>query len=224
MKNLITPAATALLLTAATAMGASAGDGHKMDGMKMHKTSMQTADAMQSPAESADFDAMDTSADGQIDFTEFSNYLEREYGYSAADSAKEYVRLSGDTGVITDRTFAGTSFKKMDHTHLSSGEFHQGTGNTMSASSSTTMTSSQPMAVMGSTTTNYGRFTDYDMNGDDQVDFNEYSKARSKAGIKSTRAAQEFIRVSNGNGMFSQSDFDMAVSTGAMERNYYRAG
>ena len=222
MKHLITPTATALLLTAATAMGASA-DGHGDHHMMKAKKSAEMSQGM-SPAASADFDAMDTSADGRIDFTEFSNYLEREYGYSAADSAKEYVRLSGDTGVITDRTFAGTSFKKMDHTHLASGEFHKGTDSTLSASSLTTRSSSQPTAVMGTTTTSYGRFGDYDMNGDGQVSFSEYSKARSKAGIKSTRAAQEFIRVSNGNGMFTQSDFDMAVSTGAMERNYYRAG
>ena len=220
--NIIKTTAAALALTAATAMGAHAGDGYKKSGMKADKSSMTKTmqSASLSAEQSAMFDSMDNDKNREIDFTEFSNYLEQNYGYSAGDSAKEYVRLAtGERNVITDMSFAGLNVADLPHKHMD-GTKHNMDGSTQSAS--TTM-SNQQTAVMGSTSFgNYGSFGDYDMNGDGTVNFSEYSQYRAKSGVRTTQAAQEFIRFSDGQAQFDQSAFERAASMDVLSRKAFR--
>ena len=229
MKHL-TAAASALILAAATA-GVASADGHgDHDGMKM-KTKMDTAQmqtmnmkaetGMLSEEQSVLFDSMDTDRNRTIDFTEFSTYLEQNHGYDASESAKEYVRLSDSDGVITDMTFAGMDVTKLPHKHLDNGTTHNGYG-TQTAATTSMMANT---AVMGATATgyDYGSFASYDMDGDGSVSFDEYRQYRSNAGITATRAAQEFIRFSNGQAMFSESDFENARAMNVLDNPYYRS-
>ena len=233
MKTL-TAATSALLL--ATAGLAHAGD---MDGKKAKYDGMKKAQMSDTAPSDMDnsalFDSLDADRNRTIDFTEFSNYMEREYGITPSESAKEYVRLSGSEGVITDTSFAGVDARMFKHTHLKSGETHNGMkahkgmksdmGSTQSASSmgNSSMSTTQNTAVMGATSVNYGSFGDYDRNGDGMVNFGEYSQYRKKAGIRTTQAAQEFIRFTNGQASFTQSDFDSARSMDVLSRPYYRS-
>ena len=229
MKHL-TAAASAVLL-AATAGTAMAGDKYDKS-MKMDKAEMQNSmygtvkQSAMSAEQSAMFDSMDSDMNRSIDFTEFSTYLEQNYGMDASQSAQEFVRLSDENGVVTDMSFAGMNMKNLPHKHMDDGTTHNGFGQQSAGS----MTMSSNTAVMGATMSNYGSsdfnygdFGSYDRNSDGQVDFNEYSQYRRNAGITTTRAAQEFIRFSNGNGSFSQSDFDNARAMDAMSRPYYRS-
>ena len=226
MKSFTTTAAAALL-AAAAAMTAHADD-HDNDARMNAKMGSAPMTAMTNEDH---FDGMDTNRDAQIDFTEFSNYMERNYKMSASDSAKEYVRLtSGENNVITDRSFAGLDIINLPHKHLDSGVVHQGT-----MTSNTSVSIDQPTAVMSRTVTvspmtgepmmraNYGVFADYDMNRDGRVDFKEYSKYRSKTGIRTTQAAQEFIRFSDGQAYFDETGFTIAVNEDVLNRPYYRA-
>ncbi len=249
--------ATTTALLVATAAPTIAGDKYKkdMDGqaatMTMEET-MQKKQAMDMKqtnntaakyARNDTFATIDTNANGEVDFTEFSMFMESK-GYDVADSAKEYVKLTGGgSDVITDRTFAGVDIANLPHKHMDDGTVHN-MDKTQSASmqspaTETMSVSTQPTAVMGSTITTddmsvggavtmdyssrYGSFSDYDMNADGRVDFREYSKARSKSGITTTAAAQEFIRFSDGQQSFDQARFDIAASQDVLSQKYYRA-
>ena len=222
MKHL-TAAASALILASATA-GLAAADHHggmEHDGSKMHAEKMDAKLAPSGDDSHAMFESMDNDGNRSIDFTEFSTYLEANYGYSASDSAKEYVRLSDENGVITDMTFAGMDVTKLGHKHLDNGTTHNGYGTQTAATTSMTANT----AVMGATATgyDYGSFASYDMDGDGSVSFDEYRQYRSNAGITTTRAAQEFIRFSNGQNMFSESDFENARAMNVLDNPYYRS-
>ncbi len=214
----------------------------KKQAMDMKTTNMMAA---KYATDGGPFDMIDTNADGQVDFTEFSTFMETK-GYDATDSAKEYVKLTGGSSdVITDRTFAGVDIANMPHKHLDDGTVHN-MDDTQSAAMgmTTTMTTepvmtTQPSAVLGSTITtdsmtvsspvslsysnDYGVFGDYDMNSDGRVDFNEYRKARSKTGITTTAAAQEFIRFTNGQSDFDEIRFQIAASEDVLNRGYFRS-
>ena len=231
--------ATTTALAMAAAAPALAGDGYMKGKSKMDKAQMTTTQmdakmnskmdgTMQSASMSSGSDVfgqIDVDGSGDVDFTEFSNYMEAR-GYSAADSAKEYVKLVGTDNVITDRSFAGMDIANLPHKHLDDGTKHNmngmRSGGTQSAS---TTTFNQQTAVMGSTMFNssYGSFADYDMNADGRVDFNEYRQYRTKAGITTTAAAQEFIRFSDGQSYFDESRFMVAASDDVLNRGYFRA-
>ena len=238
-----TAAVSALLLSTASASLATAGDkngkyktmmqdqpsvGTQYGESSVMNSTLSAEQGSLSDEQSAMFDSMDTDRNRTVDFTEFSGYLETNYGFDSSSAAKEYVRLSDENGVITDMSFAGMDVKNLPHKHLDNGTTHNGFGQqsaSNSMNSSTTM--QQNTAVMGATTTSsgfdYGDFSQYDSNRDGSVDFREYSDYRSKSGTSMTRAAQEFIRFSNGNSRFTQSDFDNARFSDAMSRSYFRA-
>ncbi|WP_298918920.1 hypothetical protein [uncultured Algimonas sp.] len=201
--KLIQTASAALLLAGTAALPAFAD--HHGDKTKSDKV-MMSADTK--------FEDLDTNGDAQIDFTEFSNYVEREYGWTPSDSAKEYVRLAGDGGVITDMDFAGVSVKDMPHTHLDGTAPHDG----MTADGDMDMDSDMTMQPVS---TEYGSFADYDMDGDGRVEFKEYSEYRMKAGLTTTQTAQEFMRITNGDAYYDENAWNMAVNNRVFDANVY---
>ena len=67
----------------------------------------------------------------------------------------------------------------------------------------------------------YGQFSDYDANDDGSVTFAEYSKNRRKAGVTNTKAAQDFIRLSNGSASFDESRFKMSMKADVLAQPSY---
>lgn len=214
MKPLTITTAAIALLTATTAVANHHGE------MKHEK-----------PAGMAE---IDLNNDGRIDFTEFSNHFEKKHGWSAAESAEEFVRLAGDSGTMDETALAmvrmgdrmksdgmkkSMSEKKMSDTSMDDRMMDRsGTSRTMTATT-TNMGSMKTMNPM--MTSDYGRFSDYDSNNDGRVTFAEYSKYRKKSNVSMTAAAQEFMRVSNGQRNFDEARFNTSVSTGVIMRPAY---
>jgi hypothetical protein len=258
MKNLLIATATAALFAAAPAYANHhGGEKHEMKkDAKVMKKNMKKAKMEMKATAMSD---IDVNGDDQVDFTEFSNYYESKHGWTAADSAVEYVRLVNDNGTIDaeglDRVqipamrnggnmVTGTMVESdtMTETMVSD----DGMTKTETVTTTTTVTTdgmtkttSEKMMSDGvktettkfiindgdvQTTTkmmmvdepmnmDYGVFADYDANKDGSVSFSEYRKVRAKAGVTTTAAAQEFMRVSNGTASFNQTRFNTAVNT-----------
>lgn len=155
----------------------------------------------------ADFATFDADNDGSVTFTEFSDYLST-YGYSDADVAAEFTRLSGSTGMITDADFAGFDVEKLNHTKLG-GQWHDGHMKTAQADMTDSVTLQSSMG---------GDFAAYDSNRDGRVDFNEYSKMAKKDGLTMTAAAQRFTKMTQGQPYLDEGTFLSAMST---DPSYY---
>ena len=205
--------------------------------------------AMMKDGHAVKMEQIDVNQDGRIDFTEFSNHFETNHGWSAADSATEYVRLIDDSGTMDEAALARISLdgkvkdtmtKTQVDIDMMDGEVTTTTtttsmsGDMMVEKTETTTGTMDDMAMTAKTSMEpslngtpvtydgrYGTFGDYDGNTDGKVSFAEYSAYRSKSDVTMTAAAQEFMRITGGSSDFDQARFDTAMRGSLIERPTY---
>ncbi|MDB2437766.1 hypothetical protein N9W89_03550 [Hellea sp.] len=165
--------------------------------------------------EANSFTKMDANANGSVDFTEFYNAHQAK-GMNDTDIAIKFSKLAGAENSFNAETY--NSMAKMMHKDTSMAK-----KSVMSADKYTESTSFMT-ADSGFMTAPAASFASFDANADGQVSFKEYAKMVGKDGVTSTAAAQQFIRISEGQKSFDASQFDLAMATNAVSRPVYASG
>ncbi|MGB3456221.1 MAG: hypothetical protein WBG08_00955 [Litorimonas sp.] len=177
---------------------------------------------------------IDTNNDGRVDFTEFSNHFETVHGWSAGESAREYVRLADESGTLDEAALAKISLDGMTTVKQPMPELPDAVTVDMPEDDGVTEMrvpeaeldldmdmdadlpdmSDDDVEMNAELSARFGEFEDYDTDGDGSVSFAEYSARRAENDVSATEAAQEFMRVSEGTQAFDEDGYDRALRTG----------
>ena len=194
------------------------------------------------------FMKIDADGDNKLTFTEFANFSE-DHGVSTSDAAQEFSRLAGQETTISMDGFADFdmaamkahkmdgSMKKMDKMesdmNMKDADDKMMAPDSMSSDSmssesmnSDNMDSSMAMSDSnsGMMRVEYGDFAKLDADADGKVSFKEYLRMRKSQGLTSTtKAAQEFTRLTNGQAMLSADQYQVAMSNDVLNRPMYRS-
>lgn len=230
MKTLSLTTATAALILGAIAAPALAN--HHGDMAKHEKMMKKKSDVS--------FATIDVNSDMRVDFTEFANHFENEHGWSAADSAVEFTRLADDSGTISAEAMKNIRMERSEMKTVSSSPTQTVTTETMTTQTtvntsnetmaepvsrssfsqpmSTTMTQPTTTTTVRTSMVNFGGmgFADLDANSDGMVSYSEYAKVRAKSDVSATKAAREFISITNGQRSFDQNRYNNIVSMGGI--------
>lgn len=155
-------------------------------------------------ANDIDFAQIDADRDGNVTFSEF--YLSHlDSGKNDADLAVLFTTISNGEPTFTEVDFV--AFHKNDN-----------------ASSMHDSSIRQPMVQdMNNLGPNAGSFTQLDADSDGKVTFNEYSAVVTRgSNTPRTLAAQEFIRISQGQASFDRQQYELAISTDDSTRRVYK--
>lgn len=156
-------------------------------------------------AGSLSFEQIDTDKDGNVTFSEF--YLShQDSGKNDADLAAFFTTISNGEPTFSDVDYI--VFQKNNR-----------------ASPMNDIGARKPMVQdMNNLGPNAGAFAKLDANSDGKVTFNEYSAVVTKdRNVPRTLAAQEFIRISQGQASFDHSQYELAITTDDTTRRVYKA-
>jgi len=177
--------------------------GDKMNGTKKTTKTMTTTDGMTTTTTT---ETMESSQ--SMTMTPGMSKTDMEKGMTEADKMmKAQKKMSNDAmnNMRTSTTRTGASMNTDGSMIPETNARPSGTVMSETMTTSSMQNEANRMAE-------YGRFSDYDMNGNGEVTFAEYSKARRKAGVTNTKAAQDFIRLSNGSSSFDESRFTTSMN------------
>lgn len=212
-------AASALTLALATPAHANHHGGQKHMKNKDHASLSQAEMPMGKRLDDARavFTAMDTDNSGMVNFTEFYDMAERR-GLDTQAAAIMFSKITNGESEFNADSFAA------------SGQLNVLTKPQKSSQSSAKIAVDGIAMTSGGAdmnTTIVGRlntdFANYDLNNNGSVDFGEFWIKAKSLGVTQTRAASEFIRISDGQASFDQSRYQNAIQTDSFDRQVYKA-